>query len=204
MPRFFHTPKWVRHWFNGLTWDKPARESVVYLTFDDGPDPVTTQWILNLLAEYQAGGTFFCVGANAQSYLELLNAIAENGHRLGNHTQHHWDGWKHSSEAYVRDVQACAEWVPGALFRPPYGKIRPAQANRLKQEGYEIVMWSILTYDFDGQLDVEEALDKCLKLVEPGAIVLFHDNAKAFDNLKVMLPRFLKKLWQAGYGFESL
>lgn len=203
-PRLYHMPGWVQKVFPGWTWRKTANKKTIYLTFDDGPSPEVTQWILDTLKAYEAKATFFCVGANAESYPRLLNQMVEEGHRLGNHTYHHLDAWRVTASHYVNNVQEADLLIQSALFRPPYGKITPSLGRQLKYEGFQVVMWNILTYDFDGKVDTDKALRKIVKKTRPGSIVVFHDHPKALPQLKQMLPAYLNKLRENGYQFSLL
>ena len=179
-------------------------EKTVYLTFDDGPHPQVTPWILDRLAAYGAKGTFFCVGANAETHPDLLKKIRNEKHQIGNHTHRHLNGWQVKKAPYLKDVETASEILKTPLFRPPYGKITPAKVKALKQKGYQIIMWDILTYDFDPDLSPQKAINQCLKGVKSGSILVFHDNPKAFQNLKSLLPALLDHLSRQGYQFQSL
>ncbi len=197
-------PGWVQKVLPGLIWHKPATAKTIYLTFDDGPTPEITQWILDTLEAYEAKATFFCVGANAESYPRLLNQMVEAGHRLGNHTYHHLDAWRVTPSHYVNNVQEAHPFIQSALFRPPYGKITPSLARKLKQKGFKVVMWDILTYDFDNKLNTDKALRKILQKTRSGSIVVFHDHLKALPQLKEMLPAYLNQMRENGYQFSPL
>jgi peptidoglycan/xylan/chitin deacetylase (PgdA/CDA1 family) len=203
-PRLYHMPGWVQKVFQGWMWRKTAKANTIYLTFDDGPSPEGTQWILDTLEAYEAKATFFCVGANAESYPRLLNQMVEKGHSLGNHTYHHLDAWRVTASHYVNNVQEADLLIQSALFRPPYGKITPSLGRKLKQEGFEVVMWDILTYDFDKKVNTGKALRKIVKKTRPGSIVVFHDHPKALPQLKEMLPAYLHQIRQNGYQLNHL
>lgn len=203
-PRLFHTPLWLQWAFPDLTWRKQNIDNAIYLTFDDGPCPEVTPWLLETLQAYQASATCFCVGANAQKYPELLKAIKRDGHQLGNHTYRHKDGWRTSTQNYLADVHEADQYLSTALFRPPYGKITPRIANALKGKGYQVIMWDVLSYDFDKRVDTAKALNKCLRHTKPGSIIVFHDLPKAFPQLKALLPAFLNQIYERGYHFALL
>jgi peptidoglycan/xylan/chitin deacetylase (PgdA/CDA1 family) len=203
-PRFYHAPAVVQQAFPGLTWRKPENGSRVYLTFDDGPSPEGTPWLLETLAAYQAKATFFCVGANAERYPELVQRITAQGHQLGNHTQHHTAGWRVEPETYLAGVNRAAAVIPTPLFRPPYGQVTPRLAKALRSAGYEVIMWEVLSYDFDQQVNTAQALLKCLKGTRAGTIVVFHDHPKALPQLKAILPCYLQHLHEKGYTFAPL
>ena len=203
-PRLYHTPAIVQQAFPQLTWRKPDNSSRVYLTFDDGPSPEVTPWLLETLAAYQAKATFFCVGANAERYPGLLQQITDQGHQLGNHTQHHMAGWRVAPETYLADANRAAEAIPGPLFRSPYGQLTPRLARALRSSGYEVIMWEVLSYDFDQQVDTAKALQKCLTGTRAGSIVVFHDHPKALPQVKAILPSYLQQLHEKGYTFVAL
>jgi len=202
--RLYRSPSLLHALAPRLLWRKPVREKVIYLTFDDGPHVEVTPWILDCLRTYDARATFFCVGANAAELNDLTAAITAERHKLGNHTHHHLNGWRFSSQAYLADVNHCNEWLGSPWFRPPYGKIKPRQAQRLRQAGYTIVMWNVLTYDFDKTVNPEEALNAAIYYTSPGSVVVFHDNPKAFANMRTMLPLYLRHFREKGYQFQTL
>ena len=188
--------------YPSLTWrGNPAGDSV-YLTFDDGPTPELTPWILETLSEYRVKATFFCVGENLRDFPDLAKAIIEGGHRIGNHTHNHLVGWNSSANEYVDNVEVCEQWVrrydTGKLFRPPHGRISRAQIRMLQRRGYEIVMWDLLAGDFDGNLNPPAAVRKIIHHTSPGTVIIFHDNVKAAENLKAMLPEYLEELKSMG------
>jgi peptidoglycan/xylan/chitin deacetylase (PgdA/CDA1 family) len=183
---------------------------VIYLTFDDGPIPGVTDFVLAALASYQAKATFFCVGDNIGKYPDIAGRVSQAGHRLGNHTYHHLKGWKTSQAEYLHNVALCEQALqpfvmPGQpwLFRPPYGSIRFGQWHQLKQR-YQVVMWEVLTYDFDPRLPAAVCLEKAIRHTGPGAVVVFHDSLKARRNLEYVLPRYLAHFAGLGYRFETL
>ncbi len=203
-PHLYKMPAFVQQAFPNLTWFKECDEKALFLTFDDGPDKTLTPWILNRLNDYKATATFFCVGDRAASNPEAIEAIQAAGHRLGNHTYHHLNGWRHNPQYYRDDVEACKELVPSSLFRPPYGKIKPSQFRLLNELGYEIIMWDVLTYDFDPNLNLERTYATLTQKIEPGSIVIFHDSKKAAANLEQLLPWFLAYFSNQGYRFQTL
>lgn len=203
-PRLYKMPGLIQQAFPDLTWVKETDKKALFLTFDDAPNAELTPWILDLLNTYQAAATFFCVGDKAASNRYLIDQIQKAGHQVGNHTYHHVNGWSHDAPHYLADVEACKEVVPSSLFRPPYGKIKPSQVRLLNEKRYEIVMWDVLTYDFDPTLDPEKALHTCTRQVQAGSIVVFHDSQKALTNIKWLLPRFLAYFTNQGYQFQTL
>lgn len=185
------------------TWKVKSSEPVLYLSFDDGPHPDITAWVAETLQSYGARATFFCVGENVQKYTPVYQMLLQQGHSTGNHTWHHLSGWAHSTDEYLRDVARCASLVKSKLFRPPYGRISPGQLRLLKKD-YQVVMWSLLSCDYDARLSVPAALKALKNAVEPGSILVFHDSVKAEKNLKKMLPELLDDYSNRGFRFECL
>jgi peptidoglycan/xylan/chitin deacetylase (PgdA/CDA1 family) len=201
---FRHTlPPFTSWLFPSLVWQVPTSGFDVYLTFDDGPHPSITDEVLAILARYQAKATFFCVGNNAVKYPEVVNRLRAQGHALGNHTHHHLNGWKTNNKQYLQDIITCAEVLPSKLFRPPYGRITPSQIKLLKND-FDIIMWSILTRDYDRNLPVHTALHQCKKAMTPGSILVMHDSEKAYKNLINMLPQILDYGVSNGFQFKAL
>jgi peptidoglycan/xylan/chitin deacetylase (PgdA/CDA1 family) len=193
-------PKLFPHWI----WRGSKDHKTIFLTFDDGPHPEITPWVLKTLESYEAKATFFCVGENAQKYPHIIQLIKDQGHEIGNHTHNHLKGWQYSKQQYIDNIIKATEWLPGNLFRPPYGRIRFSQANRLRKMGLKIVMWSLLSCDYDPKLNREYSLKKMIKHSKNGSIVVFHDSEKAFENLKFLLPRYLEFLTQNGFELKHL
>ena len=210
--RLHKIPAVAQRLFPGLTWRKQPAGKTIFLTFDDGPIPEVTDFVLHQLARFQAKATFFCVGHNVQKHPEIARRAAEAGHRLANHTFNHLNGWKTPQPEYVANVLLCEQVLcatqppaPGQrpLFRPPYGRITPAQAVALQPE-FDIVMWDVLTYDYDNQLKPSEVLRKTIKHTQTGSVVLFHDSLKARRNMEYALPRFLEHFARQNYTFAAL
>jgi peptidoglycan/xylan/chitin deacetylase (PgdA/CDA1 family) len=213
--RMFRLPDFVRKLLPQLEWQKSETEKTIYLTFDDGPIPEVTDFVLEQLSNYQAKGTFFCVGENLVRNPDVAARVVAAGHRLGNHTFNHLKAWKTNSEQYLANAKKCAEALKGylskseisgvekPLFRPPYGQI---SLNKIKQlePGYRIIMWDLLTCDYDQTLSPEACLEASLKYTRPGSIVVFHDSLKARRNLEYVLPRYLKHFHGLGYRFSAL
>ncbi len=200
---FVKTPKFIQNLFPNFTWKIPSNEKVIYLTFDDGPIPEVTPWVLEQLAAYNAKATFFCVGQNVERNPEIFEQVQAAGHTVGNHTYTHPDGWKTDNIPYFHNIRHCARLVDSVLFRPPYGHLKPKQVQFL-QRHYRIVMWDILSGDFDPNLSKENCLDNVMNQVENGSIVVFHDSLKAEEKLRYVLPQVLEKLSAKGYRFEAL
>jgi len=205
---FVNTPNWVKKLFANYLWDKATSKQVIYLTFDDGPTPEITSWVLAILKKYQAKATFFCIGENIKNHPDIVRDILNEGHVIGNHTQNHLNGWKTKTSAYVADVeqanQQISESVSQLFFRPPYGKIKKNQATALQKLGYKIVMWDVLSADFDTKITPEKCLQNVIKNTKSGSIVVFHDSVKANKNLQYVLPNVLDYFTKKGFEFKSL
>ena len=197
------TPQIIQNLFPNFTWRIPTQEKEVYLTFDDGPIPEMTPWVLEQLAAYHAKATFFCVGENIEKHPEVFAQVKADGHSVGNHTYSHLNGWASENIPYFHDVRHCANLTESMLFRPPYGRLKPKQAQFL-QRHYRIVMWDVLSGDFDPNLSPQACLDNVIKNVGPGSIVVFHDSLKAKDKLEYVLPRVLEHFSAEGYQFQAL
>lgn len=209
---FFTVPKIIKWWFKDLCWQMPvSSEKKIYLTFDDGPIPEVTEFVLDELNKYRAQATFFCVGENIYKHPHILKKILENGHSVGNHTYNHVKGWQMDNHAYLSNIQKFEEefkkhlpnGTAAKLFRPPYGRIKKSQINLLKTR-YKIVMWSVLTCDYAKNLSPEDCLAHSIRCTKSGSIVVFHDSLKARKNLYYVLPKFLHHFHTLGYQFEAL
>ena len=190
--------------FPSLIWeiDDPEKNGI-FLTFDDGPTPGVTEWILSVLDKYEAKATFFVLGKNVEAYPDLYRRIVDAGHKIGNHTYSHQKGWRMSLERYIEDVDFANDLLLTELFRPPYARITPAQARALSQR-YKIVMWDVLSRDYSRSLSPRACLKNVTKYLEPGAIVVFHDSEKALRNMRYALPRTLEKIRQAGLVCKTI
>lgn len=195
------TPRIIQSLFPRFTWRNSDHEKVVHLTFDDGPIPEVTPWVLEQLARYDAKATFFCVGHNVEKHPDIYEQVVDGGHLTGNHTYNHLDGWNTDNMIYLRNVRKAARMVNSNLFRPPYGRILPSQAHFL-QRHYQIVMWDVLSGDFDPHLSPEDCLANVMNNVSPGSIVVLHDSLKSFATLQFVLPRLLAELDAQGYRFD--
>ena len=199
--------KWL---FPKYLWSLSRQSDRVFLTFDDGPVPEATPWVLDELQKYNAKATFFCIGENVKENPEIAKRITAEGHSIGNHTYNHLCGWETKNSDYAANVDECEKIIgeitsaKATLFRPPYGKITAAQAKNILQKGYKIVMWDVLSADFDTNVSEVKCLQNVLKNIEPGSIIIFHDSAKAFKNLKYALPRTLEFLKAKGYKCEFI
>jgi peptidoglycan/xylan/chitin deacetylase (PgdA/CDA1 family) len=200
---FIKPPKFARSLFSDLVFCVPNSNREVYLTFDDGPNPETTPKILELLDSYNAKATFFCLGKNVEAYPDLYQSIIEKGHAIGNHSFSHLNGWKTKTADYLYDVEKASHIIASALFRPPYGKVRPKQVKALK-DAYKLVLWSLNTQDYKQNLDVKLIIDVLKNKTETGSIVLFHDSDKSFKNTNKILPAFLSHLSKSAYNIMPM
>ena len=189
--------------FPSLIWKIKTEEKILYLTFDDGPTPEITEWVLGQLKQYNAKATFFCIGKNVAAYPEIYKRIISEGHLTGNHTYNHLNAWKTSKNDYIKDVEKAAPLIESNLFRPPYGKITPALIQSLKSN-YKVIMWDVLSYDFDVNKDESYCMNKVIRSAKQGSIVVFHDSVKAMPRLKETLPIILSYLTDAGYQFKTI
>lgn len=203
------TPAALQWVFPHFTWHGSRKEKTIYLTFDDGPVPEITPFVLKVLEQYNAKATFFCVGDNVRKYPGIFECVLAAGHKIGNHTFNHLKGSQADTQAYLRNVQQCSAAIQEAggllprLFRPPYGRIRREQSRALLPS-YQIVMWEVLSADYDQNLAPEVCLQKSIRYTRNGSIVVFHDNPKAFRNLSWVLPRYLHHFTALGYSFATL
>ena len=188
----------IRMFFRGCTWRRKTKEKVIYLTFDDGPVPETTPYLLDLLDEYGWKATFFCVGENVQRHPELYREILARGHRTGNHTFNHLRGTRCNTEEYVDNVRKAAEYIDSPLFRPPHGRMKGSQRRKLREQ-YEIIMWDVLTQDYNKLLSPDYILGKIRRLSRNGSIVVYHDSVKARNNLLATLPRAIEFWNEQGF-----
>lgn len=183
-------PTFIQRLFPHLLW-RYADDRKVYLTFDDGPVPEATPWVLDILKDNDVKATFFCVGENVAKYPDIYQRILDEGHTVGNHTYNHFHGWKTSTESYVDNIERAAELIDSRLFRPPYGKMTPQQTKAIEQKGYKTVMWDVLTMDYDKNKSPEDCFKTVQKHTKPGSIIVCHDSIKAIETLKVLLPRII-------------
>jgi peptidoglycan/xylan/chitin deacetylase (PgdA/CDA1 family) len=200
---FVKTPGFVQRLFPNLLWRVFTEEKALFLSFDDGPTPQTTPWILKQLRQFNARATFFCVGENVVKHRNLFIEIINDGHSVGNHTFNHLNGWKNGTKSYLENVRRCASLVPGNLFRPPYGRMSPGQLKALQDE-YKIVMWDVLSGDFDEKLSPTKCLQNVTDHANAGSIMVFHDNKKAMKRLEFVLPQVLKFYSEKGFDFRGL
>jgi peptidoglycan/xylan/chitin deacetylase (PgdA/CDA1 family) len=223
------TNTFIKKIFSNYVWDIPNTENKIYLTFDDGPTPDVTEWVLEELKKHQAKATFFCIGKNIENNSDLFKKVITEGHAIGNHTYNHLNGWKTSTKEYIEN---CNQWSVVRqqkaesrkqtaehrlqntdcklntehclLFRPPYGKIKLSQSKKLQQLGFKIIMWDVISADFDQTISPEKCLENVLQNVVSGSIIVFHDSVKAYQNLKHALPKSLQILKERGFTFDTI
>ena len=186
-----------------LTWHRDRTEKIIFLTFDDGPIPDVTPFVINTLKHYGIKATFFCVGENIKKHPDLFDCLVENGHRIGNHTYNHLNGWQTPDDVYLQNVDRCQQLAPTNLFRPPYGRGRRSQYKQLQQT-YDIIMWDVLSGDFDPNLSPDGCLRNVIRHTQNGSIVVFHDNVKATPRITYALPRAIEYWLDQGYAFGLL
>lgn len=199
----FKAPGFIKRFMPSLVWNLPDSTREVYITFDDGPTPGITEWIIETLARYDAKATFFCLGKNVEQHPESFRAILDAGHRVGNHTYSHQKGWRMTLERYVEDVDFAAQFIESDLFRPPYGRIKPAQA-RVLSERYNIVMWDVLSRDYSSLISPRQCTRNVINHVKAGSIVVFHDSLKSSRNMRYALPRVLDHIYNQGLRCSAI
>ncbi len=206
------TPAIVKTFLSGYVWNIETNQKVLYLTFDDGPTSKITTDVLTILNRYHAKATFFCIGKNVEKHPEIVQQILAEGHVIGNHTYEHLNGWKTDAANYVKSVAKAEKRILQInnstkqlkLFRPPYGRIKPRQAKRLQEQGYKVIMWDVLSYDWDLHISKEKVLKNVIDSVKNGSIIVFHDSLKAAENVRHALPKVLAHFSKKGYRFESI
>ncbi len=203
-PYFVKTPNWLKRLYNKQIWDIKTNKKVIYLTFDDGPIPEVTPWVLQELKKHNAKATFFCIGDNVKKHTSIYNAVLTEGHAVGNHTLHHLNGWQTNTDKYIADITEYSEYVSSKLFRPPYGKIKKSQRKLLLEKGYKIIMWDVLSADFDQSISNEKCLQNVLQNTKNGSIIVFHDSKKSFERLAYVLPKVLAHFSALGFCFNKL
>jgi peptidoglycan/xylan/chitin deacetylase (PgdA/CDA1 family) len=206
MHRYLIKIPWIlKKIYPHYVWSIPVAEKVVYLTFDDGPHPVITPWVLKELEKYGAKATFFCIGKNVSAYPEVYQQILDGGHAVGNHTEHHVNGWKVPEAYYFEEVEKAARLIKSHLFRPPYGRIKKRVGQRIrKQLHMQIIMWDVLSADFDASFSPEQCVRNVLSHAEIGSLIVFHDSEKAEKNLRYALPLVLESLKNRGFRFHKI
>ncbi|MCD2258620.1 polysaccharide deacetylase family protein [Psychroserpens luteolus] len=205
------TPIVAKKMFPNYVWDVATNNKELYLTFDDGPTPKITDWTLNTLNDYNAKASFFCIGSNVEKYPDVFKNIIDNGHTVGNHTQHHVKGWTTKTKDYLKEVKTAQTAINSyknsetqLLFRPPYGQIKPKQGKKLINLGYQIIMWDVLSFDWEKEISEEKCLENVMSKSKKGSIIVFHDSVKASRNLMYTLPKVLELFSDKGFVFKTL
>ena len=204
------TPKTVKNLLRNFIWEVPNANNTIYLTFDDGPIPEVTEWVLDILKEENIKATFFCIGDNIQKHPTIYQRILNEGHKTGNHTFNHLNGWTTKTCNYIENFKLCEterlklNTEHSLLFRPPYGKMTLKQSKKIKKLGYKIVMWDVLSYDFKPTITAEKCKENVLKNTTAGSIIVFHDSLKAEKTLKKVLPEIIQELKNKGFQFDVL
>ena len=200
----------IKKIFSKVIWSLPNTDNQIYLTFDDGPTPEITNWVLDQLQQHQAKASFFCIGKNIKANPNIFKKVIDQGHSIGNHTFNHLNGWKNSTETYVENACQTEDIIleysakKPTWFRPPYGKITFKQSKELRKKGYKIVMWDVLSADFDKSITQEICLKNVLKNTTNGSVIVFHDSVKASENMKFVLPKILEHYSLKNYKFAVL
>lgn len=201
MAYLHHTPFWLRSFFpGGLLWEMPTQDQEIFLTFDDGPVPEATPQVLDILDQYAVKATFFCVGANVERNPALYHELISRGHGIGNHSYAHTPANKASTEDYLAGIERCHQLAPSSLFRPPHGIINRTVAKRLRPH-FTLVMWSVLSGDFDPELSPDRCLKNTLHYTKPGSIIVFHDSIKAAPRMLQVLPEYIRVCQEKGVHF---
>jgi peptidoglycan/xylan/chitin deacetylase (PgdA/CDA1 family) len=203
---FVATPWWLRLLYPRCVWSIKTKEKSIYLTFDDGPHPVITPLLLNQLKQYNAKATFFCIGDNVKKFPEIYQRVIDEGHAIGNHTMHHINGWKHNDDHYLNDVAEAGSYIRSSIFRPPYGRAKKSQINKLLYSKAPVttIMWSVLAGDWIDTLSPQKCFEQVKKNIHPGSIVVFHDSEKANDRMSYAVPLLLEYFSKQGYSFKKI
>ena len=201
-----HSPLWLKWLYPSLTWHKSRKEKCVYLTFDDGPIPVVTPFVLKTLNNFNARATFFFIGDNVAKFPDIYSDVLSGGHSVGNHTFNHLRGWNTANKDYLTNIEKCYDLVQSNLFRPPFGRIKKSQISDIRSTfpELEIIMWDVLSGDFDAGITHQECLQNVLRNARNGSIIVFHDSLKAFERLQYTLPAALENLSSRGFTFRTL
>ena len=203
MHKLIKTPTLIQFFFPSLLWSKKRDKKILYLTFDDGPYNMLSPFILDELKKYKAKATFFYLGSKAEKYPQLIKRCKDENHQIGNHTYSHPNGWKSKNNEYYQDIEKANKLINSNLFRPPYGRIKPSQINHLKKY-YKIIMWDILSWDFDKKTSPEECYNNIIKNTKSGSIIVLHENEKSAKTVKEVLPKILSYFSSQGFKFEKL
>ena len=198
------TPWWLKKVYNAsLTWKIHTRQNEIFITFDDGPHPQITPFVLDCLKQFDAKATFFCIGKNVKEFPAIYEQLISAGHSVGNHTYHHLNGWKTENSEYFENIDLATRYINSTLFRPPYGRISKRQATQL-QPRFNIIMWDVLSGDFDVNLSPEKCLKNVTANTVPGSIIVFHDSEKAQTRLEYVLPKALQYFAKKGYFMRAI
>lgn len=200
---YWGIPSVISRVFSLYKWHGSRKNKTIYLTFDDGPTPVITEKVLDILDLYSAKATFFCLGRNVDRHKSIYNKILKKGHKSGNHSYSHLKGWRTSDNIYYQDIELASKYIKSALFRPPYGQIKRKQAKYL-QKHYRLIMWDVLTHDYNQNISPEAILKHSIKHTHKGSIIVFHDSQKASENLFYVLPKYLEHFSNKGYKFGCI
>jgi peptidoglycan/xylan/chitin deacetylase (PgdA/CDA1 family) len=204
------TPWWLKAIYPSFVWNMPRDEKNIYLTFDDGPHETATPFVLDELKKYNAKATFFCIGKNVEKHPNIYQSIIDEGHAVGNHTFNHMNGWQNNDFIYIKNIAVAAQFIKSNLFRPPYGRIKKSQAKMLLNQSTtanqppQIIMWDVLSGDFDTKLSPEKCLRNVLKNTGNGSIIVFHDSSKAWERMSYALPKLLEHFSKEGYSFRAI
>ncbi len=201
------TPFWLRAFYPNCTWKIPTKDKVIYISFDDGPHPEATPFVLEQLRLYNAKATFFCIGNNVLKHPNIYESILKAGHKVGNHTYDHLNGWETEVNLYLENIKDGANLIESNLFRPPYGRITKKQIKAVKESTdlpNQIIMWDVLSADFDLKINGEDCARNVIKHTKPGSIIVFHDSQKAWDRMSVALPIVLAYFSKLGYQMEVI
>lgn len=200
---FTKTPSILKTLYKSCIWNFSPAAPVIYLTFDDGPHPKATPFVLEQMNKYDAKGTFFCIGKNVVTHPDIYQQILTEGHTVGNHTHNHLNGWKTGTDKYLENIREAAQYIRSGLFRPPYGRISPFQIRHLRKD-YKIIMWDVLSADFDTSITGDACVQNVVFKLQPGSIVVFHDSEKAWDRMSYALPRVLEYCKRKGWRMEAI
>jgi peptidoglycan/xylan/chitin deacetylase (PgdA/CDA1 family) len=200
------TPWWLKLLYKNCIWHIKGSKKTIFLTFDDGPHPTITSFVLDELKKYNAKATFFCIGKNVLQHTDIYRRITTEGHKIANHTHNHLNGWKTNNDIYLQNIEEAKKHIDSELFRPPYGKITKSQLKQLATKRFQLqaIMWSVLSGDFDKKLAPQKCFRNVIKHTKNGSIVVFHDSEKAFERLQYALPRVLDHFSKQGYSFEII
>jgi peptidoglycan-N-acetylglucosamine deacetylase len=200
---YWHISNWMKKIYPDVIWDKYNNEKKIFLTFDDGPTPNVTDKILDILDEYNAKATFFCLGRNVERHPEIFIEILKRNHKVGNHTYSHLKGWESGNKEYFQDIELASRYIDSNLFRPPYGRIKRLQIRYLKNK-FKIILWDVMSHDYEHRWSNERCLKATNRYIKDGSIIVFHDSEKAVEKVLYILPYILKKYTELGFRFEVI